>query len=425
MTAPSAMTATEALAAIDRGQVTARTLTNACLERIATLDDAIEAFVHVDPAGARAAADAVDAGRRPGAVAGVPFAAKDIIDTHDMPTGYGSPIHAGARPVADAACVALARAAGAVLIGKTVTTEFANLTPGPTHNPLAVDRTPGGSSSGSAAAVAAEMIPVAYGTQTTQSTIRPAAFCGVHGYCPTQGDFRLSGVREAAGSFDRLGLIARSLADLTLFRNVLLRRRPTAYKPASDPPRIGVCRTYLWDRVEPALRDDIEAAARRLEAAGAQVVDVDLPPEFERLPDAHRWISSFEFARNFAFEIDRHWNRISERLRQGRIADGLACDYDRYRAALATAETARSRLPEVFATADLLIGPSALGEAPKGLEATGSAAVGALFTPLHLPCLTLPAFRGPAGMPMGLQALGPLGSDDDLLAAAGWIEANL
>lgn len=420
-----APTATEVRAKIANGETTARAVVEDCLDRIETREADVQAFAHVDADGARAAADAIDAGRRSGPLGGAPFAAKDIIDTHDMPTGYGSPIHTGARPPADASCVALARAAGAVLLGKTVTTEFANLTPGPTRNPCDLERTPGGSSSGSAAAVAAGMVAMAYGTQTTQSTIRPAGFCGVHGYCPTQGDFRLSGVREAAGSFDRLGLIARSLADIALFRDVLLRRSAARFAPADTAPRIGLCRTRLWDDVDGHYRGEIEAAAKRLDQAGAAVVDIDLPPDVADLAEAHRVISSYEFARNFAFEIDRHWDRISERLRQGRIADGLATDYDSYRAALATAAAARAKLPTVFEGVDVLIAPSTLGEAPLGIDATGSAAIGAVFTPLYLPCLTLPVFAGGASMPLGLQVLAPEGADDRMLAWAAWIENRL
>lgn len=419
------LTATEALAAIAAGRLKARDVVEACLDRAARLDDKVQAFVHLAPGSARAAADAVDRGEHAGPLAGAPFAAKDIIDTHDMPTGYGSSIYAGAQPFADASPVALARAAGGVLLGKTVSTEFANFTPGPTHNPHDLGRTPGGSSSGSGAAVGAGMVPMAYGTQTTQSTIRPAAYCGVHGYCPSQGDFRLSGVREAAGSFDRLGLITRSLADIALFRDVLLRRPPTPFAATEAPPRIGLCRTHLWADVDATYQREIEAAAATLAKAGATVVEIDLPPSFTDLADAQRWISAYEFARNFAFEIDQHWDEISPQLREGRIADGMATNHDRYRAAQAQAAAARAELPSVFADVDVLISPSTLDEAPVGIHATGSAAVGALFTPLYLPCVTLPVFKGAAGMPLGLQVLAPAGGDEAMLAAAGWIEAKL
>ncbi|MEQ9124300.1 MAG: amidase, partial [Alphaproteobacteria bacterium] len=319
----------------------------------------------------------------------------------------------------------MARAAGAVLLGKTVTTEFANVTPGPTRNPLATDRTPGGSSSGSAAAVAAGMVPVAYGTQTTQSTIRPASYCGVHGYCPTQGDFRLSGVREAAGSFDRLGLITRSVADIALFRDVLLRRRPRPFAAWPEPPSIGFCRTPLWPTMDSTLQKELSRAADQLAKAGATVVEIELPPSFSVLPEAHRAVSSFEFVRNFAYEIDRHWERISPALRHGRIADGLAMNFERYAAAGAAIAEAQAQLPDVFDRIDLIMTASTLGEAPHGFGTTGSAVIGAYFTPLGLPCITIPAFKGPTAMPMGLQALGPLGGDDALLAQAAWIEANL
>ena len=288
---PFRLTATAALDRIAAGDLTAREWTESCLDRIEALDQQVRAFVHVDPAGARKAAAEVDAGRRKGALAGAPIAAKDIIDTHDMPTAYGSEIYAGARPSFDASPVAMARAAGAVLLGKTVTTEFANLTPGPTRNPLAIDRTPGGSSSGSAAAVAAGMVPMAYGTQTTQSTIRPASYCGVHGYCPTQGDFRLSGVREAAGSFDRLGLIARSIADIALFRDVLIRRRPRPFEAWPEPPSIGFCRTPLWQKMDSSLQKELLRAVARLGDAGATVVEIELPGAEGAWAHSERWMS--------------------------------------------------------------------------------------------------------------------------------------
>lgn len=419
------LTATAAAQAIAAGDLTASALVENLLERIEEREPDLQAWAHVGADNARAAAKAVDAGRIAGPLAGVPFAAKDIIDSHDMPTGYGSPIYASAQPFADGAPIAQARAAGGVLLGKTITTEFANLTPGPTRNPHDASRTPGGSSSGSAAAVAAGMVPLAYGTQTTQSTIRPASFCGVHGYCPSQGDFRLSGVREAAGSFDRLGLIARSLADIALWRDVLLRRPPASFQAQETPPRIGLCRSPLWDDVEPALRSDIDAAARRLAAKGADVVDIDLPSSFDGLAEAHRTVSSFEFAGNFAFEIANRYDEISPRLRAGRIADGLKFSFEQYQAAQARLAAARAQTAALFDDVDVILTASTLGEAPVGLDATGSAAIGAIWTPLWLPCVTLPVFTGPNSMPMGLQVLAPFGQDDRMLAAAAWIELCL
>jgi Asp-tRNA(Asn)/Glu-tRNA(Gln) amidotransferase A subunit family amidase len=417
----------EALAAMDGGSLTATALLEACLERIGEREAVVGAWTHLAPEAARARARAIDADRgAAGALAGIPFGAKDIIDTADMPTAYGTPIHAGHRPAADAAPVALARAAGAVLLGKTVTTELANLTPGKTANPLDPARTPGGSSSGSAAAVADHMVPFAYGTQTTQSVIRPAAYCGVYGYCPTYGDFRLSGVKEAAGSFDRLGLITRSLEDIGLLRAVLLREPAGATRSiAETPPVIGLCRTSIDAALEPAMRQAVEDAASRLARAGAEVREIAFPADFARLPEAHRAVSSFEFARNFTHEITHHWEQLSEQLRRGRIADGLACSFESYRAARAFLADCRSRLPALVEGVDVLVTAATPGEAPLGLQATGPALVGGLFTPLLLPCLTLPVFRGPAGLPMGLQVLSLPDTDERLLEAAGWIESRL
>ncbi|MBT6311565.1 MAG: amidase, partial [Alphaproteobacteria bacterium] len=251
---PHDLTATQAAAAISAGSLTAEALARSCLEKAAALEPTVHAFAYLNPDQVLDVARALDQGSATGALHGVPFVAKDIIDSHDMPTGYGSPIYKGAQPFADASPIAMARAAGGLLMGKTVTTEFANLSPNETANPLDTARTPGGSSSGSAAAVAARMAPLAYGTQTTQSTIRPAAFCGVHGYCPTQGDFRMSGVREAAGTFDRLGLITRSLDDIALLRAVLLRSPVPKLEAAK--PRIGICRDLVWEDVDPALRNE-------------------------------------------------------------------------------------------------------------------------------------------------------------------------
>ena len=247
---PSKLTASEASRAIASGKLTSEALLRSCLERIQEQEGKVKAFAHLAEGPALKVARALDQMPSKGPLHGIPFAAKDIIDSHDMPTSYGSAIYTGAQPFADASCIALARRSGGILLGKTVTTEFANLTPNETRNPVDINRTPGGSSSGSAAAVAAGMVPVAFGTQTTQSTIRPSAFCGTHGYNPTTGDFRMSGIREAAGTFDRLGLITRSMEDIRLFRDILLLRSPSVFEIASKAPRIGFCRSHLWNEVD-------------------------------------------------------------------------------------------------------------------------------------------------------------------------------
>jgi amidase len=342
-----------------------------------------------------------------------------------MPTRWGTPIHRDRRPERDAACVALTRKAGGVLMGKTVTTEFANLHAGKTRNPHDPMRTPGGSSSGSAAAVADCMVPVALGTQTTGSTIRPASFCGVFGYRPTYGEHRLHGVMEASGSLDTLGILARSIEDIALYRDVLLGIDPSPMSEVERPPRIGVCRSHVWGEVEPATQALVEDAALRLARAGAHVEDVNLPAEFARLNDAHRWISSFEFARTFAWEIENHWDEISATLRKGRLADGIAGDFDRYVACKEFAEDCRRRLDAMWGGHDVLLTPAAFGEATVGDFAFEGVPLYQLWTILHVPALSLPLFKGPNGMPVGLQLVARRHSDRDLFVHARWVYGRL
>jgi len=414
------LTAADIVRAVSAGQTTCESVTRACLERIAEREPRVQAWQHLNPAHALEQARALDRGGAKGPLQGVPIGIKDIIDTHDLPTEYGSPIYRGHRPAGDAACVALARKAGAVIMGKTVTTEFANRHPGKTMHPMDPGRTPGGSSSGSAAAVGDFMVPLAVGTQTTASTIRPASFCGCVGYRPTWGDIRLVGVKEAAGSLDTLGLIARSVEDIALLRDVLLGADPEPVPPLAGPLRVGFCRTHLWPQVAPYYQKAIEDAARRLAAAGAIVSDASLPPDFERIEDAHRWISSYEFSRNFTWEIENHWELISTTLRNGRLKDGLSCSFSRYRQARSLAEECRRQLAGVFQDYDVLITASTDGEAPVGLDRTGNAALCAIWTTMHVPAVTLPAFTGPNGLPLGLQLIGARNRDRELFAAAQW-----
>ena len=250
--------------------------------------------------------------------------------------------------------------AGGLLLGKTVTTEFANLHPGKTRNPHDLTRTPAGSSSGSAAAVADFMVPIAIGTQTTGSTIRPASFCGVFGYRPTWGEHRMHGVMEAAGSLDTLGILARSIDDIAIYNDVLLGIPPRRNESLDAPPRIGLCRTHVWDMVDPATQKLVEGAAERLARAGANVSEVTLPGEFKQLNYAHRSISSFEFARTFTFEIDNHWSEISDTLRGGRLNDGINGSFERYVASKAIAEQCRAQLDDIFGAYDVMLTPAEL-----------------------------------------------------------------
>ena len=415
-------TATEIVGAIAAGKTTAVAVAESCLEYIAGREPQVQAWHYLKPELVLAQARALDKRGTIGPLQGVPVGIKDIIDTSDMPTEYGTPIHKGHQPRIDATCVALTRRAGGLIMGKTVTTEFANFFPGKTRNPFDPQRTPGGSSSGSAAAVGAGMVPLGVGTQTTASTIRPAAFCGCVGYRPTWGDLRCAGVMEASGSLDTLGLIARSVEDVALYRDVLLGVTPVALPADSAPPRIGFCRTHIWDQCEAETQRLLETCASRLAQAGATVTDVTLPAEFSRIEDAHRWISSFEFARNRAWEIDHHWDMISERLRNNRIRDGLDCSYETYRDARDFLERQRLVFDDLMADYDVLLTPAAAGEAPLGLHATGNASFCAIWTSMHVPAVTLPLFKGPNGLPVGVQLIGRRNSDRKVFAAARWVQ---
>lgn len=415
------LTATEIVRAISAGETTAEAVAQACLERITGREPQVGAWHYLDPDLVLRQARALDRRGSMGPLHGVPVAMKDIIDTCDMPTEYGTPIHKGHRPRVDAACVALTRRAGGLIMGKTVTTEFANRYPGKTMHPMDPRRTPGGSSSGSAAAVGDSMVPLGVGTQTTASTIRPAAFCGCVGYRPTWGDLRCAGVMEAAGSLDTLGLIARSVEDIVLYRDVLLGIKPEPLPAGAAAPRIGFCRTPIWNQCEPQTQHLLEECAATLAKSGAQVSEVALPEEFARIEDAHRWISSFEFARNRAWEIDHHWEMISETLRNNRLKDGLSCSLEKYIDAKVFAERCRLMLDDLFADYDVLLTPSAAGEAPVGLNSTGNAAFCTIWTTMHVPAMTLPLFRGPNGLPIGAQLIARRYNDRRLFEAARWV----
>ena len=412
------LTATEIVAAIGAGKTTCEAVVRACLDHIEAREPHVQAWQYLNPQQVIAAAKALDKKGQHGPLAGVPFGIKDIIDTADMPTEYGSPIYKGHQPKNEAACVALGRKAGGVLMGKTVTTEFANRYPGKTRNPFDPTRTPGGSSSGSAAAVGDHMVPLAIGTQTTGSTIRPASFCGVFGYRPTWGDLRCSGVREAAGSLDTLGLLARSVDDLALYRDVLLGVEPQAVPEHTGALRVGFCRTHVWPQVEPHTQQLLEDAAQRLARAGLQVSEVELPAHFARLTDVHLAISSFEFSRNFTYEIEHHWEKISTTLRENRLKSGLECSFERYSEARVFAAQCRREFAGVVENYDVLLTASATGEAPVGLNATGNANNCLIWTTLHVPSVTMPVFKGPHGLPVGAQIIGKANGDRALFAAA-------
>ncbi|WP_431284380.1 amidase [Humitalea sp. 24SJ18S-53] len=423
---PATLTASQAADAIAEGRLTSEALLRACLDRIALRDDAVGAWAFLDPDLALAAARAADRGPVRGPLHGVPVGLKDIIDTYDMPTQCNSPIHAGRRPYADSAVAALIRAAGGIILGKTVTTEFANRFPGATRNPLNPAHTPGGSSSGSAAAVADGQVPLALGTQTSGSMIRPAAYCGVVGYKPSFGEVSRVGVFQQSGTLDTVGLCARSLEDVQRLRAVVSRIPYVPVGASATAPRIALCRTPEWAEASPAAQQALTEAAARLAAAGATVTDLELPAAlFGGWPDAHRRIANFEGARNFGFERHRHRALISKALGEGRIRDGETTPLDAYIAAQRAAEAMRAWADEALDAVDVVLTLSAAGEAPVGLAATGSATFNSLWTLLYTPCLTLPHGAGPTGLPLGLQLVSARYEDERLFAAAGWVQSAL
>jgi Asp-tRNA(Asn)/Glu-tRNA(Gln) amidotransferase A subunit family amidase len=411
---------------IASGTASVEEIAVACLDRVDAREADILAWAYLDREQFLSAARASDRYAGAGLLRGVPFAAKDIIDTVDMPTAHGSPIYESRQPSRDATCVAMCRAGGGLLMGKTVTTEFAHVFPGDTRNPHDATRTPGGSSSGSAAAVSAGMVPLAFGTQTTGSVIRPASYCGVVGYKPSYGDFGLSGVGQNSPSFDTLGVMARDVADLALMRAAVMGAPYRAMAPRDLASlRLGLCRTPYWDDADATTQLAIERAAEQLSRAGAQISDFDAPGGYAAVGDAHIIVSGYEFARVLAYERSHHEARLSKPLLTGRVADGLRYDYNDYRAALATIAAYRARFAAAFNGYDAILTPSAAGVAPKGLASTGSSRFNGVWTALHAPAVTLPVLEGEAGLPLGLQLIGATNKDDAFLDVAGAVFAAL
>ncbi|WP_422002792.1 amidase [Reyranella sp.] len=418
------LSATEIVAGIEAGNLTAEAVVRACLDRVAEREPVVKAWAHLDPGLAIAQARAAD-GIGGGVLRGVPIGVKDIIDTYDMPTGHNSPIFAGKSTFGDAACVALCRTANAVIMGKTVTTEFANRHPGATTNPHDPAHTPGGSSSGSAAAVADGHVPLAFGTQTGGSVIRPAAYCGVVGYKPTFGDFSRVGIKMQCHSLDTLGLMARTLDDIALFRGAMLKLPPVAIDRGIPRPRIGLCRTPVWDDASDETRALIEATATTLADKGAAVIDVAFTPDFADILDDHGAIMAWECTRNYADERLRHPDLVSRELWEASLTRGLDVPLERYAAAQRKATKFRAHVDSLFDKVDALLCPSAPGEAPAGIEFTGDPRFNSIWTLAGTPCVTLPAGTGAKGLPLGIQLVGLRHADDRLLSTAAWVAAHL
>jgi Asp-tRNA(Asn)/Glu-tRNA(Gln) amidotransferase A subunit family amidase len=419
------LTATQTVRLIRDGKLRTEALVEAVLDRVAAREPQVRALACFDPDRARAAATSLS----PGPLHGVPLGVKDVLDTADMPTEYGSPIWRGWRPRADAAAVAWARAAGAWCYCKTVTTEFATRKPGPTANPHALHigsgHTPGGSSSGSAAGVADRFFPLAFGTQTAGSVIRPAAYCGIVGYKPSFGLIHRSGMKLMSESLDTIGVVARAVADCALLAEAVSGQE--LGDPDRQPdraPRIGLCRTPSWPMAQPETQALLSRVADTLARAGATVSDRELPASYAALTEAHPIVMNAESARALGWELAERREQISDLLLE-RLDFGLR----QGPGDIARAYQAFRRAQEGFAEAteglDVLVTPSAPGEAPPTLDWTGDPAFNFIWTSLHVPCVTVPAGTGPNGLPLGVQVVARRGEDRAALAWAGWVAAAL
>lgn len=419
-----ALSAAESARLVRAGALTSEQLVRAALDRAVAREPELHAWSHLDASLAIAQARSRDGQEASGPLHGVPIAIKDLIDVAGMPTTNGSPIYQGNLPRADASCVALLRAAGAVILGKTKTVEFGASHPTRTRNPRHLDHTPGGSSSGSAAAVGDNQVAAALGTQTGGSVIRPAAFCGLVGFKPSFGRLCLAGTKMCAWSLDTLGILARHVEDASLLFGVLSGEvaELTAGSPSS--PRIGVFLDPCRDQADQAAHAAIDKAANRLEAEGMRLSLVEAPAEFRPLRAAQRTIARFEMARSLAYEWNARRELLSDSTRR-ELEEGRSIPHRDYVEAKAQVERARPAVDRLFDDVDLMMTFAATGEAPRGLATTGSVLFNGSWTALGVPCLTIPVSTGPSGLPVGVQLIGRFGNDLALLRAAMTIERSL
>jgi Asp-tRNA(Asn)/Glu-tRNA(Gln) amidotransferase A subunit family amidase len=409
---------------IEAGELTPASVVDLCAAAIAAREDEIGAFVALDLERARRRAVESGAALRAAPLRGLPVGFKDIFDTADFATEYGSPIYRGNRPAADAAVVAMARRAGGIVLGKTASTELAHMHPTKTRNPINPAHTPGGSSSGSAAAVAAGMLPLAFGTQTGGSVIRPAAFCGVAGFKPSYKILPTVGVKAFSWHLDTVGLFAAGVSDVAFAAAAITDRDLRVDRHAPAAPRIGLMRTHLWAEASGAMQRAVETAAKAAADAGAHVEDMAMPAILEDAWRAHPIIQDYEAYRALAFEYDHHRERIAPVTRE--LLDAAASiTADGYDAARRTTRLARQALMDVMSDCDVLLTPSAPGAAPLTLASTGSAAFNRLWTLTGTPAVNVPGLRDPDGLPLGIQVVGRFGRDRATLEAALFVEKAL
>jgi Asp-tRNA(Asn)/Glu-tRNA(Gln) amidotransferase A subunit family amidase len=412
------LSATEAVAKIARGEISSESLMRACLDRIEQRDGQVRAWQYLDTERALCEAMKRDGQDPIGPLHGIPVGIKDVIDTRHMPTTYGSPIFDGKHSSQDAACVTLLEQAGAIILGKTVTAEFATYQPGPTTNPYASEHTPGGSSSGSAASVADYQVPLSVGTQTAGSIIRPASYCGVIGFKPTKPRYDDTGVIETSPHLDTLGIFCRSVEDAALMDSIL--GSDIAEQAAvPDTPVIGICRTSLWAEASADMHSAVVSTAKVLESTGATVVEVTLPDIFSELPAAQRKIHAKEAYQSLGSIWRDHPDNISNAL-ISMLTEGMELSMEEYTSALELQRYCQANITTAFGGVDCLLAPGATDIAPYGIKATGDPAFSRIWTALGVPCMGFPAAMK-NGLPLGLQIVGRPGDDRLLLALGEWI----
>ncbi len=425
---PPCPTARALAAALRANEITAEQAISDCFARIEAREETLGAWVVLDRDGALAAARDADRARALGdkapPLAGLPLAVKDNIDTADLVTSYGSPIYEGHRPSADAAVVALARAAGAIVLGKTVTTEFAYYAPGRTVNPHDPAHTPGGSSQGSAAAVGAGTVPLAIGTQTAGSVIRPAAYCGVVGYKPSWGTIPRLGIKVLSDWLDTVGVFARDVGDAAFFVAKLTGRPGLIPEGMPAGLKVAVLREPYPAAAEPEAVRALDRAAEALARQGHHITDLPTPPVLQPIPRLQRLVMAYDMDKALAHERRHHEAKLSS-IMKNYLDEGRGTSARAYDAALATVREVQRDIAGVFGDADVILSPSAAGEAPRGLHATGDPAFNRSWSLLQLPCLTMPAGFGPNGLPVGVQLAARVGQDALLLAAALALEKAL
>ena len=412
---PFELTATDAIKLIGNNKLSRYEWVQSCFERIREKEGLVKAWIYLDEDRALEKAKQLD-NENDKSQLGIPFGIKDIIDASNTPTGFGTNFYQNNVPMRDAASVAVAKQSGCIVIGKTVSTELGHRAPGLTTNPHNKDFTPGGSSSGSAAAVASMMAPVCFGTQTTGSVIRPAAYCGVIGYKPSYGDFDKSGILPNSPSIDTLGLMSRSVEDIALFRSILLEEDLVSIQKVDlSKIKIGFVRTPHWDKTDDSTKEAFEHFLNLLRSDKLNVVDLEIDNLISKSDALHLDISGYEFKRSISHERFNYYDQLSDQLRNGRLNDGYQVSNKNYQLALKDLSILKNQIDAVFDETDLIITPSAPGEALKGLEYTGSPIFNTTWSLNGNPCITLPLFKGKQELPIGCQLVARFGDDDQLL----------